>query len=266
VGTEPAAGSLEVAQHPRSEAGTAPVCGDPHPLDLPDAVTEALHAATGDRDAVARHDHEHAGTRGRLGVRRLAGIEPAREAGVELGEVLAGRLDGRRVGGLDLAQAHGGRSDQQVGGGQRLGEPGALPVGEWRHELASQGLGALVERAPRLPSLAGQSHDAAAPVDRVGGDRHQSVVLQPSQEAGEVSRVEVEPLAQLAHVRALDAHLEEEARDRERPAEAEEGLVQDADALGPGAVEAAEDDGTGVSSHSLTLVRDQRLRHCGLRR
>ncbi len=76
---------------------------------------------------------------------RLAGVEAAREAAVELGEVAPGRVPGDRVGGGDLAQVDGRGPDEEVRGRERRGEAFALPGREGRDQRVRELLGAVVE-------------------------------------------------------------------------------------------------------------------------
>ena len=139
---------LEVAQQPGAEPGAAPVRVHPHPLDLADAGASRWTPphATGTPSLVATTKRPRAG-RHRSSSWSPAGVEPGGEAPVELGEVVRHRgsrppgRPGRR------AEVDGRGPDQQVGGGQRLGEPLALPLGQRRDQA--------LRRAPRTGRPAG---------------------------------------------------------------------------------------------------------------
>jgi hypothetical protein len=184
----------------------------------------------------------------------VAGVEAGGEADRELVEVVLHgplRLGGGRVHG---AEVDGGRPHQQVGRGQGLGQPLALPGGQGRHQPPGELLGTVVEPVPEPQPLAGQPHGPPAAVGGVGGDRDQAVVLEPAQLPGQLPRVQPEAGAQVAHGAPGRTDLEDQAGRAERQPQPQERLVERTDPLGVGAVEPAQHLGVG---HSLTLVRER---------
>ncbi len=170
---------------------------------MPDPISCTPPHATGRPSLVATTNTPAPGPIGRgVGVRRVAGVEAGREAAVELGEVVADRLDRHRVGRVDGAQVDGGRPDEQVGRRERLGQPVALAFGQRVDERAGEVLRAVVQLAPRRTPSGGERDQPAAPVVRVRPHVDQPVVGEPAQQPGEVAGVEVEPLAQVADGRA----------------------------------------------------------------
>ena len=78
-----------------------------------------------------------------------------------------------------------------------------------------------------------------APVDGIGRDLDEPVVLECAEETTEVPGIETEAGPERAHVDAVRSDLPENARLAERPLAAEEVLAESADALGDESVEAA---------------------------
>ena len=152
-------------------------------------------------------------------------------------------------------------ADEQVGGAERLGQPGPLALGQRRDQARGERLGPVVQLVPCALARPCQRGHPAAPVGRVGVDVDEPVVAQAAEHPGEVAGVEVEAVAQVADGGAGETDLEEQAGDVERPARSQERLVERSDALGVGPVEAAEHGGL---VHCLTLVRQAPLDHpCG---
>ena len=110
----------------------------------------------------------------------------------------------------------------------------------------------------------GERRAADAAVGGILLDRDEPLALERLEEAGQVSRVEVEVRAQLAHLVVPVVDLVQDAGLRERAGAAEEAIVERADALSDGAVEATdggERPGIRCERHSLTLVRVSRMRY-----
>jgi hypothetical protein len=97
-----------VLEQAASDAAAATIWVHPHPFDLARRLVEELDGSAGDRGPVESDDDEDAvrwGERGRVRDEGFAGVEPAREAGVELREVPLQRGDGvvgSRVDGVEL--------------------------------------------------------------------------------------------------------------------------------------------------------------------
>ena len=95
---------------------------------------------------------------------------------------------------------------------------------------------------------------AAPPVAGPGRDHDQALALEGAQQAREVARVEPEAAPQLAHLPAVGPDLPQHARRAQGPVASEEALVEGADALADGSVEAPHP-GDHLRIHCLTLVR-----------
>ena len=88
---------------------------------------------------------------------------------------------------------------------------------------------------------AGEPDGAHALVVVARPDVDEALVLEPAQQAAEVAGVEGEPTAQRPAVGAPGRHLPQQSGGAERPATGQVLLVERADPLGHGAVEAAYD-------------------------
>src|SRR5262249_53256642 len=111
----------------------------------------------------------------------------------------------------------------------------------------------------------GGQADAADPSVRAARlDGGEAPALERPEQPADVAGVEGGARAQLADVRTLGADLPEEPGFAEGPAPAEEAVVERADPVGDGPVEAAHaSDGGGI--HCLTLVRELPARQAALR-
>ena len=187
---------------------------------------------------------------------RALGDEPVAEALVELGEVAAGRLARGRVRGVDDGELDHRGGEQPVDGGHRIHQGLLLPVVERGQDAGGMLVGEPLVLGALGAAGRGEGRPAHAAVGGILLDRDEPLALERLQQAGQVSRVEVEVSAQLAHLAVPVVDLVQDAGLRERAGAAEEAVVERADALGDGAVEAAHGgEGCGRRSHSLTLVR-----------
>src|SRR6185312_9168107 len=100
------------------------------------------------------------------------------------------------------------------------------------------GIGPLVEHSALSQSSLGEDRTPHTRIAGAGPDRHQPLPLEQSQKPADVSRIETEPAAQLAHVGAVGADFPEEPRLTERPGSSEEMILECADAFGDDPVEA----------------------------
>ena len=102
-----------------------------------------------------------------------------------------------------------------------------------------------------------QPRDADALVRRERRHGDEPGVLEGSQQAAEIARVELEPSSQPAHLASFGADLPQHTRLSERAVPGEIVVVERTDTLGDQPVEAAHlTDGRG--RHSLILVRESR--------
>ena len=116
---------------------------------------------------------------------------------------------------------------------------------------------------------AGQLRRADAPVRLARIDRDQPVRFERTEQTAEVAGVEIEPRPQRPHIATVVADLPQHAGGAEWSATLEESIVEGADALRDGPVEAADlRDHRPIHAvvdscrraHSLTLVRECRYR------
>src|SRR5215472_5766376 len=101
---------------------------------------------------------------------------------------------------------------------------------------------------------AGQPHATNAAVVRRRLRLHQPLTLERAQEATDVTGIELQPRAQIAHVRAGATNFVEEPRFPEWTIAIEKMVLERADALTDRAIEAAQAAHV-LGIHSLTLVR-----------
>ena len=193
-------------------------------------------------------------------------VEAGLERCVELGEVLAQTELGvgvRRIDGRDLDDRRG---QQALDVGHRGHEAAALRGAERFEERRGQLVAAALEHGPFRTSRGGELRRSDAPVRGARIDLDQTVRLERTEETAQVAGVEIEPRPQRPHIATFVADLPQHAGGAERSATLEEPIVEGADALRDGPIEAANlgdhrpiraviDFGRG---HSLTLVREWR--------
>ena len=183
-----------------AETRAAPARVHPHPLDLADA----RRPAPGRRHRPRARRRWMATTKAPApGAMRSSswwspGSKPVGNRTVELVEVAVHRLPRRRRAGCDRPDVDGRRPDQQVGGGQRLGQPLLLPVGQRRDEPLGELLGAVVQPRRGARGPAPVSWTVRRRRSSGSGAPHQAVVLEPAQQPAQVAGVEVEPSPQVA--------------------------------------------------------------------
>ena len=133
-----------------------------------------------------------------------------------------------------------------------------LPLAERLQHPSGERVGPPIELAPLSGAFGGQLRAADPRVAAADADVYQPLALQRSQHPAHVARIEVQPSAKRAHLGALGplgADLPQQARFADRPAAAEKTIVEGADALGNGAIEAP-DLLDRRAMHSLTIVRE----------
>lgn len=185
----------------------------------------------------------------RLGV--VAGVE----AVVELGEVAAEAVLRVVLARVHHRQAHQRGGEQGLDLGHRPDQAALLGRAERCHQLAGEGVAALVEQGALVGAGGRQARRAHPPVTGGGRHGHQSRPLEGPQQAAEVARVQVEATAQVAHLGAVGPDLPQHPRLAERSGPGQVVLVEGADALGDEAVEPTHLVDRSIVQHLLTLVR-----------
>ena len=204
-----------------------------------------------------RRHHEHAGRRPHvvgLDGTCLRRVEAGVEAAVQLGEVRVEAVLGVAVAGIDGVDPDHRRREEPLHLPHRRDESVALGLRERVEQRSGQGVAAPVEQGALGPTGLGQLRGAHPLVVVAGADGDQPVGLQGAQEPAQVAGVEVEAGAQPPHVRPL-TDLPQHARLAERAVTGQVLVVERADPLRDGAVEAP-DPADGGIVHSLTLVRE----------
>ena len=179
------------------------------------------------------------------------GSKPSGKPSVQLREVATGRVDRRRV---------GRRRPRAAGPWRRA--PGGRPwpgpstsrsrwrVGQRRDQPLCELLGAVVEldATPRRPAAVSVATRRRRSVGS-GATSDEALLVESTQQPGQVARVQGQAFAQLAYAGAVRADLEQQPGHPERASGAEERLVERADALGVRAVEPPQ--GLGVADGIL---------------
>jgi hypothetical protein len=172
---------------------------DPHALDLGDpcgvAHLDGTDAAERDRLPVAEGgDVASTG----LGVGSRTGGETVREPLVQLAEVLRQRR--MRVGRirLDLFEADRGSAHDELGRRERVRQALLLSGSQRRDERGGEALRALFQFGHLGTSSGGEFDDAAPTISGIRNDADKAVALQPGHDAGDITGVEAQPVAQLA--------------------------------------------------------------------
>ncbi len=257
---------LQLDQQPSPEAQPPGRRVDPHALDVGHRAGEEVQRATADGALGDAGQEQHP-----LGLDHvvhgegLGGVQvvPGLEALVDLGEVGPQAGVGLRAVRVLGGDGHLTEAEQAVDGGhgvdQRPTVVGAERVEHRPGQLVAQALHDQ-ELGPAGVGVVDRAHPA---VGRVGRHRHQPLLLQRPQQPAEVARVQPEPVPQRADVEALGADLPEDPGRRQRTAPGQVLVVQHADALGDGAVEASDlPHGRLVHSSDLSqrsAVRDRPL-------
>ena len=231
----------------------------PDPLDLAGLGVDPLQRAAADRLAPEPRDDEQPRRRREIlrrrreVVRRVVACVKALGEFAKIGFETPPRVDASRR--LD-GDRHRGRVEEPFDLAHRRHEAGAPGLVERRDERGGEPVGERVIGGDLGPARSGEARAAPARVRRVRVDRDQALAFERPQEAAQIAGIEAEPGAQGFGVGALRADLEQDPRLAERPAALEIALIERADRLGDGAVEAANAaDRLGI--HSLTLVRDR---------
>ena len=195
------------------------------------------------------------GVGGDAQLRVEAGLEPCIELGEVLGQAVLS-VGMQRVDGCDVDDRGG---QQALDVAHRRHEPAALGSAQWFEERSSQFVGAAFEHSPFRDPEVGEPRRSDAPVRVAEVDFDQSVRLERTEETAQVAGVEIEPRPQRTHV-ATVTDLPQHPGGAEWSATLEEPVVEGADALRDGPVEAANlGDHRRVRAavfHSLTLVRE----------
>lgn len=204
---------LELTEEPPAEAESAPVGMNPHPLDLGAVVVEVLDPAASDDCLVAADDEERA--RGRAHTVKLpcaAGIsvESGSKAIVELTEVLLERTLCELRMGIHSVNVDGGGPKQSLCCRERFGQFASLSIGERLDESSSEFVRASIEAFPFATARGRESDDPLSPVDRIRCHRDEIVLLELSEHATEIARVEIEATSKVADLGVVCADLEQE--------------------------------------------------------
>ena len=214
---------------------------DPHALDLGRVAAVEPQAAAPDQLRPEHGDEEGARRRAEVaGIRRQARaqLEPGAEPLVELGEV-SGKAPSRvAVRRIDRHHLHHRRGEEALDLAHGRHQPAALLGAEGLEEGAGQRLAAIFERRSLLGALAGERRPPHPAVGGAAPDADEPVALEGAQQPTEVPRVQVEPRAEGADVAAVLADLPEHPGLAERAVAGQVVVVQRADALGDGPVEA----------------------------
>ena len=182
------------------------------------------------------------------------GVEAALKTRLKLLEIrieTPARIGAVRRFGADLDR---GRADQSLDFAHGVQQTVALGGVERRQHGRREIVREPVIGRPFRASLARQAHTAASTVPSAFRHRDQSLCRQGLEQAAEITGIESELAAKRAEIDAVGPDLEQKPRLRQRPAPAQVVDLERADALGHGAVEAA-DLQQLVLVHSLTLVR-----------
>jgi hypothetical protein len=233
---------------------------DPHPLDLGRPVAVELERAAPDGLAVPGGDQQQARGRGQLivvGRDAPAGVETAVEAAGQFAEVGPQAGAGVRAPGVAPGDPDRRGHQQPLDLSHRRDEPGALPGAQRPQDGHGRVVGAPVEHSPLGQPRRGEARDAHPPVGLARLHDHEPVLLQRPQQPAQVARVQVQPRSQPPDVAAVRPDLPQQARLAEGAVAGQERVVQRADPLRDGPVEAPDlvDHGR---VHSLTYIRDIR--------
>ena len=182
------------------------------------------------------------------------GVESGFEPLVQLTKVLRDAPPGGRVSGVDSLDPEAGQPEEPMH--LRHGLDQARPLGG--RQVAEEGRGGLVRALIHLfdfPAPSGRELRLAYPL--VSGSlahTNQPLLLERLNQTGDIAGIETQALAEVAEVRSVGPDLVEQARSAERPAAAQEVIVERADPLGDEAVELP-DPRDLVGLHHLTLVK-----------
>jgi hypothetical protein len=166
-------------------------------------------------------------------------VEASVKPGIQFGVVGVHAVERRPALGILDPDVHQGLGEQFLHGRHGLDEPLALLVAQRLEHGPGQFVAAPVELGPFAAPQFGQFHEAHPVVVGGGTDADEVFALELAQQAAQVPSVQIELLADRAHVDA-GIDLPEHPRRAERAITREVLVVERANALGDGPVETAD--------------------------
>jgi hypothetical protein len=115
-----------------------------------------------------------------------------------------------------------------------------LRPAEWRQHSPSEGVGSLVELAALGEAALGQDCAPDPAVVWVDANGYQPLFFEQPQETADVSGIEAEASSKISDVSAVQADLPQQARFAERTRAAKKMILERANSLGNGSIEATD--------------------------